>query len=110
MKDIVRMNQLAGVITESQAKKIMAVLNENVRSIDFKTLKKVDGDILKATDIKVGETRVAANMFYGRDDKELLQQETGVVSKIVGDKVTFDLSNGDQRAWNLADLLLVTNF
>jgi hypothetical protein len=110
MKDIIRMNQLAGIITEGQAKKIMAVLNENVRSIDFKTLKKVDGDILKATDIKVGETRVAANMFYGRDDKELLQQETGVVSKIVGDKVTFDLSNGDQRAWNLADLLLVTNF
>ena len=28
MKDIIRMNQLAGIITESQAKKMMAVLNE----------------------------------------------------------------------------------
>ncbi len=28
MKDIIRMNQLAGVITESQAKKMLAILNE----------------------------------------------------------------------------------
>ena len=28
MKDIIRMNQLAGIITESQAKKMMAILNE----------------------------------------------------------------------------------
>jgi hypothetical protein len=29
MKDIIRMNQLAGIITEGQAKKMMEVLNEN---------------------------------------------------------------------------------
>jgi hypothetical protein len=108
MKDIIRMNQLAGIITEGQAKKMMAILNENVSSIDFKTLKKVDGDEIKATDLKVGETRVAGNMSYG--SKEELQQETGVVSKIEGDKVTFDLSNGTKKAMALADLLLVTNF
>ena len=108
MKDIIRMNQLAGIITESQAKKMMAVLNEAIRSIDFKTLKKVDGDEIKATDLKVGETRVAGNMSYG--SAEGLQQQTGVVSKIEGDKVTFDLSNGNQKAMALADLLLVTNF
>jgi hypothetical protein len=28
MKDLIRMNQLAGVITEGQAKKMMEVLNE----------------------------------------------------------------------------------
>ena len=28
MKDLIRMNQLAGIITEGQAKKIMAILNE----------------------------------------------------------------------------------
>ena len=28
MKDIIRMNQLAGIITEGQAKKMMEVLNE----------------------------------------------------------------------------------
>jgi hypothetical protein len=29
MKDIIRMNQLAGIITEGQARKMMAILNEN---------------------------------------------------------------------------------
>jgi hypothetical protein len=29
MKDLIRMNQLAGIITEGQAKKMLAVLNEN---------------------------------------------------------------------------------
>jgi hypothetical protein len=29
MKDIIRMNQLAGIITEGQAKKMMQILNEN---------------------------------------------------------------------------------
>jgi len=34
MKDIIRMNQLAGVITEGQARKMMAILNE--AEINFK--------------------------------------------------------------------------
>ncbi len=29
MKDIIRMNQLAGIITEGQARKMMQILNEN---------------------------------------------------------------------------------
>ena len=29
MKDIIRMNQLAGIITEGQAKKMLGILNEN---------------------------------------------------------------------------------
>lgn len=29
MKDIIRMNQLAGIITEGQARKMMEILNEN---------------------------------------------------------------------------------
>jgi histidinol phosphatase-like PHP family hydrolase len=29
MKDLIRMNQLAGIITEGQAKKMMAILNES---------------------------------------------------------------------------------
>lgn len=31
MKDLIRMNQLAGLITENQAQKMMAVLNEDQR-------------------------------------------------------------------------------
>jgi hypothetical protein len=39
MKDIIRMNQLAGIITESQAKKMMEVLDENEESItSFKSI------------------------------------------------------------------------
>jgi len=34
MKDIIRMNQLAGLITEGQARKMMQVLNENIGSTD----------------------------------------------------------------------------
>lgn len=37
MKDIIRMNQLAGIITEGQAKKMMAILNEN-KSQEEKTI------------------------------------------------------------------------
>jgi hypothetical protein len=32
MKDLIRMNQLAGTITEGQARKMMAVLNEAARA------------------------------------------------------------------------------
>ena len=39
MKDIIRMNQLAGIITESQARKMMEVLDENEESItSFKSI------------------------------------------------------------------------
>ena len=41
MKDLIRMNHLAGIITEGQAKKMMAILNE-------------------AEDFKVGETYTAS--------------------------------------------------
>jgi len=101
-EELRRMQKLAGIITEGH------YLNEGVRSIDYKTFKKVEGDYIKATDLVVGETRVAANMFY--DSREQLDQNSGVVSKIVGDKVTYELNNGQLKAWDLADLILVTNF
>jgi hypothetical protein len=34
MKEIIRMNQLAGIITEGQAKKMMQVLSEGIESTD----------------------------------------------------------------------------
>lgn len=101
INEVKRMQLLAGLITESQ-------LNEVVKSIDFKTLRKVNGDEIKSTDLKVGETRVAGNMSYG--SAEELQQNSGIVSKIEGNKVTFDINNGNQKSMDLADLLLVTNF
>ena len=38
MKDIIRMNQLAGIITEGQARKMLEVLNENIKLDNFKEL------------------------------------------------------------------------
>jgi len=38
MKDIIRMNQLAGIITEGQAKKISKVLNEEMDAFDYSNL------------------------------------------------------------------------
>jgi hypothetical protein len=49
MKDIIRMNKLAGTITESQAKRMMDILNENPNTIssdDSDTVIK-NGDIEK---------------------------------------------------------------
>ena len=43
MKDIIRMNQLAGIITEGQAKKMLEVLNEEENN----TLTQEDFNILK---------------------------------------------------------------
>ena len=34
MKDIIRMQQLAGIITENKARKMMKILNENIGSTD----------------------------------------------------------------------------
>ena len=38
MKDIIRMNQLAGIITEGQAKKISKVLTEEMDAFDYSNL------------------------------------------------------------------------
>ena len=60
MKDIIRMNQLAGLITESQAKKMIAVLNETVElkltdlGPEFeKTVKEIFGETVAIKDIDV---------------------------------------------------------
>jgi hypothetical protein len=64
MKEIIRMNQLAGLITEGQAKKMMAVLNEFLDPEEEKSLaKKAITDYISKNnlgsieDIKVHETK-----------------------------------------------------
>lgn len=48
MKDIIKMNKLAGTITESQAKRMMDVLDENMGLSDEKKLN--EGDYEKSAD------------------------------------------------------------
>ena len=60
MKDIIRMNQLAGVITEGQAKKMMEILNEEDGSI----LTQDDFDILKNKGFEINFVNPKDHLFY----------------------------------------------
>ena len=69
MKDIIRMNKLAGTITESQAKRMMDILNEDVHSIYSDALDTLikNGDILKlkdGTQVRVGAIPAKENPKY----------------------------------------------
>ena len=57
MKDLIRMNQLAGIITEGQAKKMMAILNE---AEDFK-----EGDMVFIKD--KGEFEIKPRQIFSRN-------------------------------------------
>ena len=70
MKEIIRMNQLAGIITEGQARKIMEILNE---------------------DLKVGD-KVKINKNITRFDKEAHGFKVGQEAEITA------IDNEKQRA------------
>jgi hypothetical protein len=69
MKDLIRMNQLAGLITESQARKMMAVLKEAIGDFNptgfstaiKETLKKLGYQVKDMTRDPAGELENAAN-------------------------------------------------
>jgi hypothetical protein len=56
MKDIIRMNQLAGIITEDQARKMMEILNEDLKVGDkVKINKNITRFDKEAHGFKVGQ-------------------------------------------------------
>jgi hypothetical protein len=61
MKDLIRMNQLAGLITESQARKMMAVLNED--NLEVKKAAKDLYTFLKSSGVNVA---LGSNMGFGK--------------------------------------------
>jgi hypothetical protein len=61
MKDLIRMNQLAGLITESQARKMMAVLNED--NLEVKKAAKDLYTFLKKSGVN---TSLGSNMGFGK--------------------------------------------
>ena len=100
MKDIIRMNQLAGIITEGQAKKMMAVLNEitvgefpqhlvnslndMVKSGELAAALNVMDDELTPT-FKLYRKLIAGNNILISDDEDLIgrqakRMETGYES------------------------------
>jgi hypothetical protein len=56
MKDIIRMNKLAGIITESQAKRIIEILNEN-----------------EGNPIKIEEIEIPLEEGQGKFEKEFVE-------------------------------------
>jgi hypothetical protein len=85
MKDIIRMNQLAGIITEGQAKKMMAILNESKE-----TTNELFG--LGGTKVKNGDTvRLVIkgeNLIFKIDDMKIMivQNDTQYDAVKVGEK------------------------
>lgn len=74
MKDIIRMNQLAGIITEGQARKMMEILNEET-SYKTEIL-----DLVKQKDLKQGDKVKWMFSFPGWKDTTPVEY-TGTFSK-----------------------------
>ena len=111
MKDIVRMNQLAGIITEGQAKKMMAILNEEIKFIDANDPGRKSGgtEYLKPQDLQPGKTVIIKNKSY-RDRSEV-EAEAGVFTRI-DDKgnIYWKTKDGKEMGWQyIEDLALVKN-
>ena len=85
------------LITKSQ-------LNEAVKSIDSNTIQRTGDTPITKEDLVIGTTRVAPSMSYG--SKEELALNAGTVTKVDGDKATYDVK-GKIHSMDLADLLIV---
>jgi len=87
MKDIIRMNQLAGIITEGQARKMMEILNEEVK------LPQVGDEFSfpEENDNKIQVTKVDDQYVYARsktkDNKEYTFGLTSWEDKITKGKI-----------------------
>ena len=91
MKDIIRMNQLAGVITESQAKKMMEILDEKETTTELfglgsKIQVRDKADKTKLVKVGTGDL-VAYNPQY--DNSGYTNDNEGVytITQIQGDKI-----------------------
>jgi hypothetical protein len=100
-----RMQMLAGIITESQYK---SMLTEGIKTLDANTLKIEGNDYLKPSDLKPG-TVVAKNKSY--KDKAELEAYAGKVTTVdVDGTVEWTEKDGTKSGWNdINDLVLVKN-
>jgi hypothetical protein len=102
MKDIIRMNQLAGVITESQAKKIMEILDEKETTNELFGL----GSKIQVTDktdknklVKVGTgDLVAYNPQYDNSGYATDNEGVYTIEKIKGDGVILKKAGNDYQS------------
>jgi hypothetical protein len=103
MKDIIRMNQLAGLITENQAQKMLAVLNENYTV--GQAIKDVEGE--DATILKVStydENKKAI-------DRSIAQSGWEPQSGRSKEELTWYLvDNGDTQEWYDEEELSINDY
>jgi hypothetical protein len=102
MKDIIRMNQLAGVITESQAKKMMEILDEKETTNELFGL----GSKIQVTDktdknklVKVGTgDLVVYNPQYDNSGYATDNEGVYTIEKIKGDGVILKKAGNDYQS------------
>jgi hypothetical protein len=102
MKDLIRMNQLAGLITENQAQKMMAVLNENYTV--GQTIKGVEGEAAKVLKVSTYDENKKAI------DSSIAQSGWEQQSEKTKEKLTWYLvDNGDEQEWYEEEELSMNN-
>jgi hypothetical protein len=102
MKDIIRMNQLAGIITEGQAKKMMAVLNENYTV--GQSIKGVEGEDAKILKVSTYDENKKAI------DSSIAQSGWEPQSGKTKEELTWYLvDNGDEQEWYDEEELSMNN-
>jgi len=100
MKDIIRMNQLAGIITEGQARKMMQILNENEEVEEMATLINKNSSLGSEKPLQVGDTIMWKT--YGNDDRGMGSSVSGrIIGKVVKILGSANLQAEDIKTGNL---------
>jgi hypothetical protein len=112
MKDIIRMNQLAGIITEGQAKKMLEVLNEGTSEVNelFGLFKKTPFERLQNADnIKVVGVRKTyddrGNAQYKKSEESYRTYGNMLsgLKRDFYDPAYFNISWEEKNGWNTVE-------
>jgi len=101
MKDIIRMNQLAGLITEGQAKKMMKVLNENNTNLLEKYVNILSKQVIQPNMFKNNFRIWEPALFYDYDEAVKNKMiETNKISKEEFNKLHNELNSESNYPFN----------
>jgi hypothetical protein len=104
-KEQLRMQMLAGIITESQYK---SMLNEEMKFIDAATMKYGGTEPLDPSKLKAGDI-IAKNKSY-KDKAELEAYAGKYTTTDVDGNISWTEKDGTRSGWNdINDLVLVKN-
>ena len=112
MKEIIRMNQLAGIITEGQARKMMQVLNEEEVE-EMATLINKNSSLGNEKPLQVGDTIMWKT--YSNDDRGMGSSVSGrIIGKVVkilgtANLQAEDIKTGDLYKVSRTELIRVPN-